>query len=405
MTNHIIHIRMLGSFEISLDNRVIRDSDNRSRKLWMLLAFLIYHRGQHISQAQLWDIIWGDDDNTNPASALKTLSHRARILLDDLGDDTGKQILVCKKGEYYFNTELSYTLDIDVFEQTLNQAKQSKYPAEKRELLTQAVSLYSGDFLTKFSTESWIIPIATYYHNLYLDAVETLLLLLEADNAYDEAITICVKANTIEPCDERLHMHLMKNLICANREEEAIRVYKEFSEMLSSTFGVKPSDEVRQLYRQAVTSLRKNSLEIEEVQNQLTEETDAQTTGALFCDYELFCAIYHALSRGLERNGNVVHLAVLTITDLTGNELNARSLSVCTSNLKTLICNTLRQGDILSMCSPSQFALMLPNANREDSDKVLTRIEKKFLRQYPHTPARLSHVIQPVLPVQLKKEV
>ena len=399
MKDNTLHIHMLGSFELSRDDKIIQDSDNRSRKFWLLIAYLIYHRGQHISKNQLLNAIWEDHDNANPDSALKTLSHRARTQLDVLGFDMGKSVLQCKKGEYFFNTELSYTLDIEEFDKTLQAAKQSEDSSEKCALLTQAVSLYSGEFLARFSSESWVIPVATYYHNLYLDAVESLVLLLESEKSYDKAVEICTKATALMPYEEMLYLHLMNNLILTDRKEEAVNTYHDLADMLSTTFGVKPSDEVRRLYKQTIACLQKKSLEIEDVQKQLEDEPSVQTPGAMFCDYDLFSAIYHALSRGLERSGGIVHLAVLTITDLSGRELPARSLSVCVENLKALICTTLRHGDILSMCSPSQFVLMLPNANRENSDRILTRIEHDYLRRYPHTPARLTHVLQPVLPM------
>ena len=39
-----IQVCMLGEFSLSTETQQLCDSDNRSRKVWTLLAYLIYHR-------------------------------------------------------------------------------------------------------------------------------------------------------------------------------------------------------------------------------------------------------------------------------------------------------------------------------------------------------------------------
>lgn len=403
--NHTITVRMLGTFSIERDGLSIHDGDNRSRKLWILLSYLLYNHNTQIPQEKLISLIWDNDPETgNTGNALKTLFHRTRALLDKLGDNVGHNLIVCKKGAYFFNPVIPYQLDVEEFEKAVNLARSTEDKQIKFQHLYRAFSLYQGDFLSKFSSESWVIPIATYYHNMYMDVAMQLIQICEEKKDYQCVIDICLEAIRIERYEENFYKHLMQNLIHAQRQEEAINVYRDLCEMLSSTFGVKPSNEIKQLFREAQSLQEKYYLEIGEVQQNLNESANIKP-GALFCDYEFFSEIYHALSRSIERNGNVVHLAIITITDLQDAPLNRRSLKVCVDNLKTLICAMLRQGDVLSMCSPSQFVLMLPNANRENSEIVLNRLIKAFFRQYPHSPAKLSYVIQPVLPLQFKRKV
>ena len=67
-------------------------------------------------------------------------------------------------------------------------------------------------------------------------------------------------------------------------------------------------------------------------------------------------------------------------------------------NLRDLVCSNLRKGDIASQCSISQYILMLPYANYENSCMVCERIVKAFYRQYPHSPAELHFFVQPLEP-------
>ena len=67
-------------------------------------------------------------------------------------------------------------------------------------------------------------------------------------------------------------------------------------------------------------------------------------------------------------------------------------------NLKELIQKNLRRGDIAARCSVSQFILLLPQANYENSCMVCERIIKTFNRQYPHSPATLRSSVHPLEP-------
>ena len=67
-------------------------------------------------------------------------------------------------------------------------------------------------------------------------------------------------------------------------------------------------------------------------------------------------------------------------------------------NLQELLRRSLRRGDVISRCSASQYVVMLPMANYENSCMVCERIERAFFRRYPHTPARLDYAVQPLEP-------
>ena len=65
-----IQIRMLGQFTLQSGNNILSETDNRSRKVWMLLAYLICHRGQTVSQKRLIELLWGNEPaSSNPENA------------------------------------------------------------------------------------------------------------------------------------------------------------------------------------------------------------------------------------------------------------------------------------------------------------------------------------------------
>ena len=102
-----LQIQMLGEFVINARNVRISDSDNRSRKLWILLAYLIYHRHRNVTQDELIRLLWNETrEGKNPAGALKTVFHRVRAMLDRLWPEAGRQLILYQNGGYSWNCEV-----------------------------------------------------------------------------------------------------------------------------------------------------------------------------------------------------------------------------------------------------------------------------------------------------------
>ncbi len=260
----------------------------------------------------------------------------------------------------------------------------------------KAQALYTGDFLPKLSSEPWVVPISAYYHNLYVRTVLESIPLLEERQRYEELIALCRSAIALEPYQESLYQHLMRGLLALGRQAEAAQIYEDMSQLLLSNFGIMPSEESRSLYRDAVRTSSDIIIPADTVQEQLREASGP--AGALVCDYDFFRVIYHAEARSVARSGAAIHIALLNVEGEGARSLPRRSLDCAMDNLLEVVRSSLRRGDIVSRCSISQYILMLPNANYENSCKVCQRIIRTFFRQFPHSPARIHASVQPLEP-------
>ncbi|MBR3910234.1 MAG: winged helix-turn-helix domain-containing protein, partial [Anaerotignum sp.] len=61
-----LYIRMLGEFSLQYGENTISDNNNRSKKVWLLLAYLICQKGRIVSRQELIQLLWGDDSSSNP---------------------------------------------------------------------------------------------------------------------------------------------------------------------------------------------------------------------------------------------------------------------------------------------------------------------------------------------------
>ena len=206
-----LRVQMLGNFSISLDGREIDDSGNRSRKVWLLLAYMIYCRKRPISQEELVSLLWGDEEeSSNPLNALKTMFHRVRTTLNQLDSAAGHNLIVRQGGSYAWNTEIPMELDVEEFDQLCREGAAEQDEERRLACYLQAAGLYQGDFLSKLASEPWVVPIAAYFHNLYLQIVQESLFLLEERERLEEAVAQCRRALEVEPYDEELYRHLLR---------------------------------------------------------------------------------------------------------------------------------------------------------------------------------------------------
>ncbi len=394
-----IYVSMLGTFTVQKDGSQIDDSSNRMRKVWLLLAYLIYNRKSHTSQEQLLSLTQGDAEVDDPSGRLKALFYRVRAMLEPLGKGVGHELIVHKNGRYVWNTDIPLTLDIEEFDRIFAEASRASSDDDRLPLLLEALALYKGDFLPKLSAESWVIPISAYYHQRYLEAASAALALLCDRSRFNEALDILKQALRIEPYSEELYQYEMRCLMATGRSADALTAYESMSKLLFDAFGVMPSDESRALYRDASredTGSQTVTVPVDSVRDQL-KETDA-SKGAVYCEYDFFKLLYQVQSRSIIRSGDVIHIALFSIRGKDSRSLPRRSLDVAMENLRELAVYSLRQGDVVTKCSASQLIVMLPQANYENSQLVCRRILKAFNRQFPHSPADIDFHVHPLEP-------
>ena len=393
-----LRVQMLGKFSLYWGDTELNDADNRMKKVWLLLAYLIYRRST-VTPDEITALLWeGDDVPDNTAGALKTIFYRARTLLNKLGPDVGQTLILHKDGGYIWNPAIPMELDLDQIDDLYRRASSCQDNEERFALQRQLLEAYGGEFLPKLSTATWAIPIAAYYHRIYMDCANSVLLQLENRELWNESSRVSTAALKQDPYNEELYCYLIRAQLALSDPAGAIASYELMSELLFSQFGIMPSDEARSLYRVATRAETSGSTPASSIRDLLREEEPSK--GALFCEYDFFRILYQAQARAIGRSGDTIHIALLSLTGRRGKELARRSLDRAAENLKQTVINNLRQGDIVTQCSASQYLIMLPQANYEDSCMVCDRLVRAFARQYPHSPADIHVSVQPLEPAE-----
>lgn len=397
MKNDLIKVNMLGEFSILNDagDCAISDRNNRSKKVLTLLEYLITFRTREVSQTELIELLWPEGNSDEPANTLKTLLHRARAALDELGRGTGKMMVICRRGAYAWNNDRETVVDSEEFEKCCRAAAAAE-GSDRLRLLLAAADLYKGDFLPKSASELWAVPLVTYYHTLYLNTVHEAVALLTDAARFNESIALCRKAIAIDPFDEPLHLSLIQTLMESGMQQQAMTHYSQVTELYLNKFGINPSPELTALYKDIVKTSKSTEMNLGIIREELQERED--TDGAFYCEYEFFKDIYRLQARAAVRSGGVVQIALLTAMDAAGHRLTQKQMTVTMQRLKDVIIRSLRSSDVFCRFSVSQYLILLPSARLEDSEMVLHRISGNFRREYPHMNVLLHYSALPMEP-------
>ena len=382
-----VSVSLLGGFALELDGTALTDDINRSLKLWSVLAYLILHRDRPVPQTEFIETFWPDDNSSNPVNALKTLLYRIRSMLGPLFGEL--QPFLAQRGAYLWNPAVGCDLDTDRFEALCARAADESLSSESRmDLYRSALSLYQGDLLPKLDHQMWLIPLSVRYHGLYLSAVKAQAVLLEQAELFEEMQDICQQASALDGLDEGLHTLIVRSLLRQGRDTAALAHYEKATDLLYRNLGVRPSEELRALYIEIMSTEKTLETDLGVIMGDLKEA--ASRPGAFVCEYGFFKEAYRLEARRALRSGACVHLCLITVSLPDGGVPPLKVLSATMDQLQEVLVRNLRRGDVVSKFSGAQFVILLPAATFEDSSMVMDRVVNAFYQQHRRNFLKLT---------------
>ncbi|WP_409968082.1 BTAD domain-containing putative transcriptional regulator [Bengtsoniella intestinalis] len=395
----VLRVNMFGEFSMTYGDTTIMDQNSRSHKVWTLLEYVVTFRDKEISQNELIELLWPEEDDIgDPSNTLKTLLHRVRSQLGQLGEEDLRKAVTYRRGSYRWAPEIPCHIDVSEFDALCKRASKEDDPNKRLSALQQAIRLYKGDFLPRSALDSWVMPINTYYRTQYIKIVYEAIELLTQTGRFSEALAICQKAVTIDIYDEGLHLAMIKCLLATGAQRAALQHYKYVTDLFFTQFGVSPSDEMTALYKDVVKTDKNMELDFGVIKEGL-QELDPKSR-AFCCEYEFFKDIYQLEARGAMRTGEVIHIALITITSDSRKPLTQKQTNLTMDRLGEVIGTSLRRNDVYTRYSVTQYLMMLPSANFENAQMVVNRIVAAFRSQYPKMPVTLQNKVLPLDPLE-----
>ncbi len=389
-----IRIRMFGGFSLFVNNECFDQVIAKSKKGTALLQYLILKQNSVILNYKLIEVLWPNEESTNPENALKTLISRFRVILNTCSAGLGGCI-AASRGGYRFQPLPGMTVDLYEFEELAARLEnQPELNEETNELYQRVLALYTGDLLAGNDQDDWAIRRSVSLHSQYIKIVYAYLTQLKKAERYEEIIQNCRFALETDPFDERLHLELMQALVKTNRNNEALMQYKHVTNMHFRYLGVKPPEGIQEFYKQIIQAGDTLDMNIDTIRDELREFGDVH--GAFECEYAVFREIYNMQMRNLERLGSSMYIAMIMITSMDGEPLDPLKLDEIMKGLSGVLKAHLRKGDTITHFSPSQYALLLPTVNMDSGHMVMERIKRYFYQRFPNSNVMFSYRIGPL---------
>ncbi|SHE61954.1 Predicted ATPase [Streptoalloteichus hindustanus] len=230
---------MLGPFEVQTDDGVTAGVPGS--RLRALLIALALEPGRVVPKATLVDWIWGENPPSDATNALQRLVSRLRKVLPEGavdGQPNGYRLAVDPDA-----------VDAVRFERLVAQAGNDAEPGRVR-LLREALALWRGAAMqdVDLPDSAAFDAAVTRLEGLRLTAVE---------DRFDAEISLGYGAELVteltdlvaaHPVRERLVAALMRALVAAGRNTDALLVYQRAREALADALGVDPSPELSALH-------------------------------------------------------------------------------------------------------------------------------------------------------------
>ena len=389
-----LKIKLFGNFQIFLDGNAVLPQLRQARKTSLLLEYLILRCGQPVPHEELLSMLWSEKESANPATALRTLLHRYRSLVESSHLPELERSVLTSRGSYQWNDALECQIDVYEFERLLCEAEDTRLSQEERIRLYQsALDLYTGPLLTNSAEKSWVVSRSVHYHEVYLESVFTLIGLLKNQEAYEQILQLCRKAMDLDMFDERLHLELTMALVKTGKKREALSQFYLTSDLHDKLSGVSAQD-IRSAYKMILQADTEMEADIERVQAMLEEEP--RQKGALVCQYEIFKEIYQLQRRMIERSNCTIFLGMLSVSDTGDQPLDSLVLDSITKQLCTVLQKYLRRGDTISRYSATQYVVLLPAVTYESGKQVMERVKREFYATYIKSSVMLTIKLRPL---------
>ncbi len=246
-------VYMFGNFRALFDDVLIQEWESaRAREIF---KYLVLYRAAPVPKEVLAASFWPDSE---PELARRSL-HQAIYCLRQTFKQPVPDLQLIQFADdcYRLNPAVSLWVDIDAFQQAIDQAR-AMLSAERIEEALRAyavaVDLYSGEFLAEDRYSSWTEDSRYAYQSHYLEALHQLARSYVERKDFPAAIALCQRALMIDACDESAHQLLIVSYMSQGLRHLAVRQYQTCSNTLKNQLGLTPSDELETFYRQYVAA-------------------------------------------------------------------------------------------------------------------------------------------------------
>lgn len=382
MTQPKIRITMLGKFEIAVDGRPALAGMAQSRKIQLLVQYLLLQYGRPATHAELTAALWGNAGDAD--MSLRAVMHRFRTMAAK-EDPALESCILTERGAYVWNTKLDCEVDVFTIRRLAEQASAEKDPAVRADLYRRIIGQYRGRLLPDSAGEPWVERQRVWLHNLYKDSLFALIELCKESGDREEVVELSRRGLCADPYDERLYVEQILALEELGRQEEAEEVTRRAAET-----GCLHGDSRNRNLNGSYKRMQQSELAMEaDLEHILKDVSETDGDGCYLCGYETFRSICRVQMRMRARYDFSLFLVTVSIVPPVARPGAGRNAAVMRV-LENVLGRTLRSSDVAARYSDTRFVLLLGGL-ASDGSSPMERVRAEFYRRPEHDGYLLTY--------------
>lgn len=238
----LIHIYLLGRFEVIRGETTLRAPDWPRRKAASLLQRLALNR--RLLKDEAIDFLWPEADAASGANNLYRTLHALRRTLDNgFGPGAAEATFTFEDGVLTL-TE-SVWVDVHEFDKLATQTSIAS--------LQSALDLYAGDLLPDDPYAEWTLGPRDQLRQLHRQASLAMAAQYRETHDYAHSLAVLTPLLAHDRTDEVVHRELIQTYALSGRRHDALRQYQACVDALAADLDVPPEPETAALYSQILS--------------------------------------------------------------------------------------------------------------------------------------------------------
>lgn len=368
--DNVLYVRFFGSFTMVWNEKPLMCANETQFACFMQM--LLHNRERGLDRRQLMEELFWDRDVKDAAHSTHVLLYNIRRRLSAMGLPECEYI-ESRQGCFYWTSEIPVIEDAAEFEAAYRRAEVIPDEDEQLSYYLSASELYAGEFLPMRAGSLWASQEARRYQAMFEDCMNKAAALLRQRKDYTRLEKLARHATAVQPLSNWEELTL-EALIALGRFEDAERLYRQTEQRYFEELRVRPNAHMLSLHEQIIIGGRPSQQMLEAIQEQLSGRR-GRAPGAYLCSYPVFEGIYRMMERLTERGGQSVYLMQCFLTDSKGLPLSLAGVTEeLRDRLEQVLCDSLRQTDVVCRYGENQYLVLLVNTTLEDCTIIQNRI-------------------------------
>jgi ATP/maltotriose-dependent transcriptional regulator MalT/DNA-binding SARP family transcriptional activator len=242
-----LRIQTLGQFRVWRGIEEIRIWGREKAR--QLLQLLLTKRSAWLQRDQIIEYLWPDASPDAATSQFKVTLNALMTALEPNRPPHAPSFYIKRNGAAYrfLPPAESVQIDLETFEQLLDQADQACETRRRIELYQSALALYNGDYLSDSLYEDWLSSARERLLQRYLSSAHAVAELLLEHGQTAGAIRWGELVLARDACWEATYRLLMCAYVRQDNRLQAIRTYERCVRLLDAELGIAPLPETTRI--------------------------------------------------------------------------------------------------------------------------------------------------------------